>query len=220
MPDKTVQELCLLYVGPSAFGSTGRGEWHHPGASCTMKIWFDTLIHPVIILIQQSLDRARSNRAPMECKKCVCCVQVLQRLAAQGGENGTVRVPAATMKGWFDALIDLAIARIQYSLGRARSNGSQVECMLVVGGLASSAYFTARLREAFSHEVKDISYPSVLYQTVLTGEGSRSVMQMRCPVDWTSSSSPVYDISDDISFPSVLYQTILTGAWVPDLSCR
>ena len=144
-------------------------------------------------------------------------MQVLQRLAAQGGEQGTIRVPAATMKAWFDAPIDPAIDRIQNSLDRARSNGAQMGCMLVVGGLASSAYFTVRLRDAFSHEVKDISYPSVLYQTVLTGER----LSRRCPVDWSitcspSSSSPcIFLVNDNavvillfrMTFPTPVYCT-------------
>lgn len=97
-------------------------------------------------------------------------MQVLQSLAGKDGRKGTIQVPCATMTAWFDDLVTQLIIAMQGSLDRAKHNGFAVEYMLVVGGMASSAYLTAKLKDAFSHQVQDICYPSVLYQTVLTGE--------------------------------------------------
>lgn len=96
----------------------------------------------------------------------------MQQLAGEGRPQGTLHVPCDSMKAWYDAIITRLIPAIKCPLERAKSNGAAVEYLVVTGGMASSPYLTAKLKEAFGPHVRDICYPSVLYQTVLTGETS------------------------------------------------
>ena len=106
------------------------------------------------------------------------CVQVLQHLAGQGGTQGTVQIPCATIKAWYEALFDQIFTAIQHSLDRAEQNGAKVDYILVVGGLSTSPYLVAELKQRFGQQVRDIFYPSVLYQTVLTGKACCCVSSM------------------------------------------
>lgn len=96
-------------------------------------------------------------------------LQVLQLLAGQGGAQGTIQLPCTVIKAWYDVLLEQIFTAIQHSVDRANQNGAKVDYMVVVGGLSTSPYLVAELKQRFSQQVRDIFYPSVLYQTVLTG---------------------------------------------------
>ena len=102
---------------------------------------------------------------------CEHCLQALYRLAALGAED-EIQVPAATMRCWFDSLIDPIIAAVHSSLSRASDQGCPVDYMLIVGGFGGSPYFIKRIRAAFEAHVTRIVCPGVPSESVLQGIAS------------------------------------------------
>lgn len=87
----------------------------------------------------------------------------------QTGEEEEIRIPQAVVKSWFDHLLDQIIEAVQGTLDRVDANGNTVDNMLIVGGFGGSPYLIARLREAFSSQVKEVVCPGVPSQAVLKG---------------------------------------------------
>lgn len=95
--------------------------------------------------------------------------QVLYRLVEQTGEEEEIRIPQAVVESWFDQLLDQIIKAVQGTLSRVDAHGNTVDNMLIVGGFGGSPYLIARLREAFSSQVKEVVCPGVPSQAVLKG---------------------------------------------------
>ena len=106
----------------------------------------------------------------------------MERLASQEeGNEDQIVVPLAVMKQFFDSLLDRIISAGQSCLDRVGKTGHRCDYMLVVGGFGGSPYLIARLREAFSHQVrKEVVCPGVPSQAVLKGICSCLVLPCAC----------------------------------------
>lgn len=98
-------------------------------------------------------------------------MQVMERLTEQfGGNEDQIVVPLATMKKFFDVLLDEIIKAVQSTLDRVSRSGSQCDYMLIVGGFGGSPYLITRLRQAFNQQVlKEVVCSGVPSQAVLKG---------------------------------------------------
>ena len=108
-PEMTDCRFGSIWLGKA--GHKAQSSYHVQVSRLGMMLCFFRLPEPHSLAITSS--SLASGKTTM--LKQHDCVQVLQHLAGQGGAPGTVQVPCATIKAWYEALFDQTSKATQHS---------------------------------------------------------------------------------------------------------